>query len=742
MLKFSPAISVKNIPTGKTKNNYILFPDNENQNLYYALADRPDFFLDSDGKPSFNMTWYFGGSAESGGICTMTLALPMPDMSRPDVRDPIAKAVTSDSVTRMVATKTFELCAAMKAGQTEQVAALKAGLGFNDATANAKLASFDPKRDWSQFLPAIDTIDVRPVPVTSGTVTVQAYANKDAYTSEKADVSTGQIQTTPSLVNDNAAVITFNLKDLGANLFWQGLGGPVLDPSRRPAGYDPVKGGDSVIAVTYEVSFEGMLPAAQAKVKLNKNVMAAIEIGYNKHRGTWGTNYEAVKRSAAFKDVSDQAIEITLPWAASQSDKSTVETTLSTWAATQLEAMVQAQLPGVKLEDLDVNGLHKKNIISEQSRVYKLNKAISLSKKPQGQLNMISKNVDVNDLSKYFHIIDLNEVPYFHADVVVRQPTDTEMSKRKVDRFVITQLSYAKEKLRDDMGKEVSVIEFVAPKAAKATDAKATGAKASNVPAAAQELPKKLKGTFSKTAPSKDLEYSYLVAYSDGTPSLQGSGALTGKDGRSVNYLDLGSVDLGVLCVTLDGKFLPWDIISSATAKLSYGDWEKQIVIPKDDEVTVVQPFGRTMDKPVSYQLTLTLATGAPFVDIVRQAPLTSGTTEIILGNPVGNAIYNVTASLNDVTKAQLRLQYVFKGSGPDLTFARVVTLDASKPSVSDPIWKVPGTHGTPSSFRVLKARLTTAAGTSDEVDLDDATVNDVTDTISLTIEPGKVSVF
>jgi hypothetical protein len=46
-------------------------------------------------------------------------------------------------------------------------------------------------------------------------------------------------------VNSNAAVVTFNLEDLGANLFWHGLGGPSFDQGSKPLpkAFDPKVGG-------------------------------------------------------------------------------------------------------------------------------------------------------------------------------------------------------------------------------------------------------------------------------------------------------------------------------------------------------------------------------------------------------------------------------------------------------------------------------------------------------------------
>src|SRR4051812_12443329 len=142
MLTISPAVSVKDVPTNFGKNNYILFPDSENKDLYYALAERPTFMADQDGKPSFNMTWYFGGGVKSGGICTMTVALPIPDLAQPAVRETIAAALTKNPASIKIAQLVDALCRAMDAKQNERVDALKLELGYTDEIAKQKFALF------------------------------------------------------------------------------------------------------------------------------------------------------------------------------------------------------------------------------------------------------------------------------------------------------------------------------------------------------------------------------------------------------------------------------------------------------------------------------------------------------------------------------------------------------------------------------------------------------------------------
>ncbi|MGE8356727.1 MAG: hypothetical protein ACN6N0_10090, partial [Microvirgula sp.] len=205
MLKISPAVMVTGVPGIYGKNDFILFPDSEDKDLYYAMAERPNFEADSDGNPSFNLTWYFGSGTEAGGICTLTVALPLPDMGDPGVKGKFVAALTSDPPVKKNAQLTLELCQAMDSGDTARVAALKTKLGINDEEAKNRKAVWVRGQGWEQFLPASERLTVRPMPFKAGTVTVQAFADADAYQKGSPEYSTGKLQTTPSLVNSNAA---------------------------------------------------------------------------------------------------------------------------------------------------------------------------------------------------------------------------------------------------------------------------------------------------------------------------------------------------------------------------------------------------------------------------------------------------------------------------------------------------------------------------------------------------------
>src|SRR3954451_19168741 len=139
MLKLSPAVSVTGVPVPfHSTASYILFPDSEDSDVYYALPDSPNYLADSQGNPTFNLTWYYGAGVDAGGICTMAVALPTPDTNDPQVRDKLLGAITGDAATRKQADTIYRLCQAMDAGDAPQTKALKAELGFTDDVANQK----------------------------------------------------------------------------------------------------------------------------------------------------------------------------------------------------------------------------------------------------------------------------------------------------------------------------------------------------------------------------------------------------------------------------------------------------------------------------------------------------------------------------------------------------------------------------------------------------------------------------
>lgn len=719
MLKISPAVTVNNVPGDfqNTMNSFTLFPDSEDKDTFYALAEQPTFLADARGNPSFSLLWYYGTRVQAGGICTMTVSLPLPNVDDPKIRTRILEAIRGDTSVSAIAKKTQALCEAQARGDTATAAALKKELGLDDAAATRLQKTWDKARDWDQFLPEGGSLKIRPIECKSGRVVVQAFANDDAYKNQKPEF-TGECTTTPSLFNRNAAVVTYNLSDLGANLFWQGLGGWPLAEGKRPPTYDPKTGGNSsVISVTYQITFDGMLPDATATVTLSREVLAKLDIEKEVKTGAWGRKYtKDVVRGKAYDDAINSATQIVLPYT-NEKDAGAVRTLLTDWAAAQLTSMTAAQFPGVSLADLDINGARKISSAQTQSRTYKLSQAVLVPKNPQAQLPRLDGLPEAVNKT-LFRAVDLNEVPYVNVDVIVQPPPLAFLKARQVERFVVTQVSYAGQKLVGEDNREVGSIEYP------------TGA--------AQAASQKLKGTFSRDQAGKGAQYGYLVAYADGTPPM--TVPVITEPGLNIN---LGGVDIGVLSVSLDSIDLPWDVVSSARVDLQYGDWEKTVALTNDGkQMLVTKPFGKAMDRQLRYRITLNLTGGSPVAGEYMEVPLRNGQAEITLRNPLGNMIDPLTFELgNGVTKAELRVEYTFRSSGPERVFAQRIALDAGQGG-GRVVWKVPRQSDAPGALRVTKARVTTASGTKDLADLSQGKLDPLESQSSITVLPDGLSNF
>ncbi len=714
MLKMSPAVKVTHIPSAfkDTFNDYILFPDSEDKNIYYALAEYPTFLADSHNNPSFNLTWYFGTGITSAGVCTMTVALPTPDITNADVRSAILRVLTSDQTTITIAQKTLELCNASAAKDVDRVQALKTELGFNDTTIAARVSAYDKTADWTQFLPNQDSLSLRPIPFKDGTVTVQAFSSPDAYKSLDP-AYTGSAKTTPSLINGNAAVVTFNLTDLDANLFWHGLGGWTLDPSvKAPEGFDAAKGGSSVISVVYGVTFDGLLPGAKATVTFDQSIVAKLEVEQRQHTGFWASHW--TEQFPCGKDL-DAAVnantEIVLPAVASKDDKDSVQKLLTNWAAAQMVDMAKSQLPGVDMSALDANSIRSLKQTKTQVRTYSLTQAVSVLKYPQAQLPKLDGLVPDNAVKNFFQIINLADVPYVSVNLTVAPPSPSFLKDRLVDRFIITDLTFAGGQLLNGDKKPVSSIEYLSegdPKPGRT-----------------------LTGTFAKNTPDLNTKYSYMVTYTDGTAPMNVR-AITLKN---ANHLSLAGVDIGVLSVSLSAVDLPWDVISSAKVDLTYGTWRHTVQLKRDGgNVLVAKPFGKPITDKLTYQVTLTPTSGAPVIGNAVHITPDHGQTEITLKSPLGNMINPIKFSLGSgVTKAQLRAEYTLRYDGPDRIFIQLIQLDAAKDGGIF-IWNVPSQSERGSALKIIKAQATTVSGTRMITDTSGANADPLGQQASITV--------
>lgn len=720
MLKISPAVKVTGLAgtsaghAERYTNDYMLFPDSEDPNVYYALAENPIFLADGYDTPGVHLNWYFGSGVTSGAICTMALALPTPDVGNLGVKDRIVKSLRGDKSTSRIAKATFELCQAMDAGDFARVAQLKQELGMSDRMAENRKAAWNQWSDWQQFLPSNERLQIHRVPFKPGKLTIKAFANKDACKVGEAQFARS-FETTPSLLNNHAALVTFNLSDPDANLFWHALGGWQPDSSSpKPAAFDQACGESGVVSVIYQVAFDGTLPDAKATVTLNQTVLSRLAIESKVAGANWGV--KDVMYSKEYIDAINSATEVVLPAGASRDDRDSVQRVLTGWAADQLEEMLKTRFAQGSPGDLGEEGVRRIQALQQQSRTYKLSQAITLSRRSQALLSQTDGIVNDTVLGKVFQLVDLNDVPSLNVGVTVRPPDFGFLKARHVDRFIVTQLNYADQSLLDAHGNKVAIIEYAS--------------------AAMQQASTSLQGSLDRNNRNPSVHYNYLVSYADGTPAFRPPE----RNQTDGNYLDLGSVDIGVLSVSLNSIDLPWDVLERAEVLLRYGDWEKVILLPRNrTQLLVSQVFGQAMNKAMSYRLTLHPALGMPISSELIAVPLVRGQADITLRSPLGSRTSPIVFELDaDVDKAQLRLEYLFRSAGAERVFRQLVQLDRAA-NISRCEWHVPVSDDSPSALRVVKARIN---GTTDLRELSGGNIDFLTSKVHLTVYADRLDAF
>jgi hypothetical protein len=709
MLQIYPSVNVKDVPYGGGKQtaDYTLFPDTDDPHQYYVLPNTPTFRT-TKGEPDFNLTWYYGSGQPTGGFCSFTVCLPFDNTL--EFKEKVAQEITKDIPTIDAAKKKLELCRAAAAPTVDAalVARLKKELGIADSV-NVKTAiQFDAKKEYDQFLPEVSEIKLSAIPYRSGSVRVAAFPDEKNYQSfidAGVNNKTGVGETvkgtgvpsvfvvTPSGLNQNAAVISFSLTGLGVNIFWHGLGGPPFSDvpaSELPKEYKPAEGGVSAIAVYYDVTFDGMLPSASATVTFKASAVAQLVRKETTQRGAWGQTYTANR--VVGKDYVDAVKNSTvLKLPSPEGDKDgKISEMLQAWAKQQLESMVRAQLPDIKLADLKEGDAEKLSRLHDETRSYTLQQGVTVPKQPQAQLRKLPDLVpNPNDLPKYFQKINLNQEPFINVEVGVNQPDLDVLKALKVSSFVVTAISYDGYPLRNKRvpGTEVNTIEFVVPK--------------SGSPAAIEPI--NLVGRFDKDrALQGALKYGYMVTYGDGTPALTVRDVtLDPRDRR----FDLASADLGVLVAKLSGESLPWGILKDAKIEFEYESWKTTETLTETKQTcTIVKPIGRQISGKYRHRLTLNFVSGKPNVgEWKEETPDRNETVSLISPFDDGNFVKTFELDAEVTQKAQLRVQYTIPQEGqPERTFEKLITIPAPAPastSLTLPKAERP-------TFKVVRARV------------------------------------
>ena len=702
MLSRASTHIAKNIPGpyGPTDlRTYVLYPDTDKPNTYYVLPETPTFLPMSGGKgPSFNMLWWYGTGNTVGGICTFTVALPMPDWSRTDVRDALTLAVNDDPDVREYSEKVFGLAKAYAANDAVAIEQYLKALEIKDAEGRALTHSFDATRGSEQFRPATkQKLDFLAVELTKGAVTVQGFKSAKVANDPLSVEFDGTFATTPSRLSSNAAVVTFNLDQRNATLMWQAMGGPPF--AGLDALPDRAELTSSVITVKYAVEFDGMLPGAEAIVTLRKESVAKVLTEQKSSYSSWSgkrTWDEVVGKD--YRTLARDSMEVRIPSsqysAVPPGGTKSVKDVLTDWASAQLVSMLAAQLPDIKLSDLMTGKKDSITQVQDQSRTYKLSTAIGVARNPQGMLPKVNGLVQRDTLDNYFSTIDLNRVPWVDVTVTVNPLARARMKTNKIGAIALKRLNFGSNRLRtaDNLKRDVTVLPF---------EAEGSGA-LSQV---------QLLGQFGIKEKDAVVSYDYEVSYTDGTPTYRVDNNTLPQGKTNV---DLSGADLGVLQKTLDAQWLPWGLISSARLDVQYADlYQSTFMLTKDNaKAEIVKPLGRKIDQNLQYRLTLNMTSGTPvaypaaadaWAEVNREA-----TGLIPLRSPLGDAglteaIFNLDT---DVTSATSRVEYAMElPGGIQRLFSKVIRLDAAKKATDT--WSVatPVNADATFTFKKLKVR-------------------------------------
>ncbi|HEY1293702.1 MAG TPA: hypothetical protein VGJ60_11525 [Chloroflexota bacterium] len=711
MLSLASTVYAKGVPGPFGQpTDYILYSDTKEPNVFYVLPEMPTLMPMSNGDPSFNIIWFYGSGVQDGGLCTFTVALPLPNVSQRAVYDKLTQAVRQDPAAVSLAQNKFRLAQAFNTNNTVDVEAALKVLGINENAGRTLVKSFDPQQDYAQFLPP-EKLTFQAVPMNKGQVKVRGFgpgnyttagpavpAGSSGSTASSAATSTppvfeGVYSATPSLVMNNAAVVTFSLNGQGANLFWQGLGGPKPDGAPISAEY-----ANSVVSVEYEVEFDGMLPGAEAKVTLHRENVARVLTATKTARASWGRSrtWEEVVGKDYKREVQD-SIKIETPSSAytvAPEGKASIRDMLHEWATEQLGLMVEAQLPDIKLSELATDKADSLSVIQNDTRTYSLSTGIAIKKNPQSQLPKVNGLPLKASLDTFFTEIDLNQKPFFNTNVVVNPPARTRLLANSIDSVVVTRLNFGTLRLRDKArpSQEVSMLSFVSKDGLVASNTSAASTSAAAATRDGVFPQSQLVGTFSKKNAKDVVSYDYAVSYTDGTPTYQ---IRDQKLGTNEFYLDLNALDLGILEAKIDASHLPWGIVTSAILEAKYADlYQNRFTLTQAQPlVRINKPLGRKVDQKLQYRLTVNLSNGRR-----RSFPQAEGTyAEAALG--IGDTIYP-TSPLgdfgaieadfkldSDVTSAVSRVSYALMlPDGTSITLDKKIALDARK---STDKWRV-----------------------------------------------------
>jgi hypothetical protein len=207
--------------------------------------------------------------------------------------------------------------------------------------------------------------------------------------------------------------------------------------------------------------------------------------------------------------------------------------------------------------------------------------------------------------------------------------------------------------------------------------------------------------------------------------------ALKGRE----SYVDLSSVDLGVLYATIDGNDLPWSILSNAKVELKYADWNDTFTVVKNQEqISVAHPIGKTIDQELQYRVTLNFVSGPKLEGEWKNAVTNGDEKKIRLEDPF-NGTKTVRFYLgDDVKKVQLRALFTFSMPSDDQP-RKVRSLIRLNSDDSEPEeeWVLPIVEN--GKFSIIRARV-------DGVNLTATEEMEFNDDIDVTVNADGLEIF
>jgi hypothetical protein len=622
---------IKIVSNGK-EYTYACYGDHENKDKFYVVPANVEYATDAKGDPKFTFYQYRGEAQkpEEGGFCVFTAKLPFPNSAQKEqIKAELKQGLSQQLEAR--AKKTLVLVKAFKAKQEADWRSLSKELGYTEDQVRSFAAQYNENQDWQQFvqLPDTSTMTLESVPFSKAEVSLSI-----------ADASTGFFEkqlnpTAPSMVGDNEAVFVLTLTQKGSAFFEQAL----------------KTGKSSVVAVTYKLGFECVLPPATVKVFYNAN--DSREFSRTIDRNVWGqateekVKDEFTKKQLAGVEVFPGSLETM-----DDKEKKAFQKELRDWGEAQLADILSNQTGVVDMTNIGQRFKSSPDKVSETLKnTVDVNRTLTISGvnmftiAPQMQLPSIQALVGEGRLSEFFHEIDLND-DFFKRKTVMVQP-NAQFAELKIASLTV-KLKYAEEPAKEFL--------FTSSNAAELQN---------------------YAWYFKKDNQAKniqDYEYSYQVNYQGESTPFKSESKRTDNE---VLVINVG--DMGVLRANITAGDINWLLVERAQVVIKYEDQGidpievQRIITANTTKIDpLIKPIFKPRNKPIAYRTKFFMKDGSEF----WYAPGDTDDKPVDWAKQVGSDIY-----VNDPFRG--KKDYNIQGLGLDKkTEAIIVTLTYTEPGI------------------------------------------------------------